>query len=124
MNIVLWILQVLLGLAFIAAGANKVIRGQKSADRKGMEWVTAVPAPLLTFIGVCEVLGGLGLILPAATGIWPWLTPLAAALLTVVMVLAAGFHARRSERQNLTGNLIIGALTLLLTLGRIFVVPL
>jgi uncharacterized membrane protein YphA (DoxX/SURF4 family) len=124
MNIVLWILQVIMGLAFVTTGASKLLRRGQAASIKNMEWVAAVPVPLLVFIGACEVLGGLGLIVPAATGIWPWLTPLAAALLTLVMLLAAGFHLRRQEALNLRVNLLLGVLTLAITLGRLFIVPL
>jgi hypothetical protein len=124
MNVVLWIGQVVMGLAFLFVGGNKIFRQERSRAIKGMEWMAAVPARLITFIGVCEVLGGLGLVLPAATGILPWLTPLAAGLLTLVMALAAGFHARRREPNNLSANLVLGVLTALIALGRWLVVPL
>ena len=60
-------------------------------------WPAAVPAPLVRFIGVAEFLGGLGLILPAATRVKPMLTPLAGVGLAVAMLLAAGFHTSRGE---------------------------
>jgi putative oxidoreductase len=57
----------------------------------------AVPQPLRGFIGSCELLGAMGLVLPAATRIQPWLTPLAAAGLVLIMAGAVTFHARRRE---------------------------
>ncbi len=74
MNIVLWVVQVLLGLAFIAAGSLKV---SQPADKlkKNMNWVEDVTPTSVKGIGVLEILGGLGLILPAVTHILPWLTP-------------------------------------------------
>lgn len=58
-----------------------------------------MPRGLTNFIGVAELLGGLGLLLLAAlTGILPWLTPLAATGLALIMILAAGFHAMREEQ--------------------------
>ena len=95
MNVALWIIQALLGLAFTSAGSSHAFRVDQMKTRPGMGWVTAVPRRLMTFIGICEVLGAVGLILPTLTGILPWLTPLVAALLAVIMLLAAGFHIPR-----------------------------
>lgn len=95
MNIALWIVQVLLAAAFIFAGINKAFRYEYA--HATLPWVKDVPRGLTTFIGVAELLGGLGLLLPALTGILPWLTPLAAAGLALVMLLAAGFHVTRKE---------------------------
>ena len=71
MHVVLWILQVLLGLAFIAARYNHGFNIEKA--RTQMQWMTAVPDNLLRLIGVSEILGGMGLILPAVTRILPHL---------------------------------------------------
>jgi len=57
-----------------------------------------VPRALVQAIGIAEILGALGLILPAATGIYPWLTPVAAVALALLMFLAAVFHALRHEK--------------------------
>ncbi len=62
-------------------------------------WFSAVPQGLFVFIGICEFLGGIGLILPAMTGVKPKLTPFAAIGLTLVMILAAIFHIVRGESQ-------------------------
>lgn len=84
----------------------------------------AVPKPLLTFIGVAEILGGVGLIAPAATGILPWLTPLAAAALALVMLLARGFHAMRREYPNIVNNLVLLAVAAFVAYGRWMAAPL
>jgi hypothetical protein len=89
-----------------------------------MEWLSAVPPVLMTFIGSAEILGALGLILPAATGILPWLTPLAAAALALVMLLAASFHATRREYPNLTGNLVLLLVAAFVAYGRWVLAPL
>lgn len=80
MNAALWVLQVLLGLFFLWAGGFKLV-----VPLEGMGPLP-VSAPFLTFIAVAEALGGLGLILPGLTGIAPFLTPLAAAGLVVIMI--------------------------------------
>jgi uncharacterized membrane protein len=124
MNIVLWILQVLLALAFIAAGLLKSTQPIKRLSAQ-MDWVNYVPSSLVRVIGVAELLGGLGLILPAVTGILPWLTPLAALGLAVVMVLAAGFHLQRNDKfDQVVPSLVLLVLAVLIIVGRLVVAPL
>src|SRR6266567_3600168 len=84
MNIGLWVVQVLLAAAFVLAGAMKLTRPLKTLSVQ-MPWTTQVPSWLVRFIGLAELLGGLGLLLPAWTGIAPVLTPLAGVGLAFVM---------------------------------------
>jgi hypothetical protein len=118
MNVVLWVLQALLGFAFTGLGFNHAFRAEKLAGAPRMAWITAVPRPLMTFIGIAETAGGLGLVLPMLTGVAPWLTPLAAALLAVVMLLAAVFHLQRKEFANIRGNLMFMLLAAVVAWGR------
>ena len=97
-NLVLWVLQVLLALAFLAAGSGHILSYDRMASQPGTSWVTAVGRDRMRIIGILEVLGAIGLILPAVTGILPWLVPTAAAALALLMVFAAVFHLRRSAR--------------------------
>jgi hypothetical protein len=60
-------------------------------------WTIDVPTPLFRAIGVCELLGAVGLVLPAATRVQPQLTPVAASCLTTVMALAVTFHVYRGD---------------------------
>jgi uncharacterized membrane protein YphA (DoxX/SURF4 family) len=108
-NVVLWVLQVLLALAFLAAGSGKVFQ-PKEKLRERMEWVEDFSESTVKLIGVAEILAGLGLILPAVTGIAPVLTPLAAVGLAIVMLGAIVVHARRKEN---SGILITAVLLLL-----------
>lgn len=76
-------------------------------------------------IGLLEILGAAGLILPAATGILAWLTGTAAAAIALLMIFAAIFHARRSaEGRTIAANLVIGLLAALVAFGRFFIAPL
>jgi cytochrome c-type biogenesis protein CcmH/NrfF len=78
----------------------------------------------LTTIGILEVAGAAGLVLPPATGIALWVTPLAAALLALLMVFAAVFHMRRDrEGMNAASNLILAALSAFVAYGRIVLAP-
>jgi uncharacterized membrane protein YphA (DoxX/SURF4 family) len=77
----LWIIQILLALLFLFAGGSKL--AMPAAQLTGQ---TPLPALFLRFIGVAEIAGALGLILPGALRIRPGLTPLAAACLTIIML--------------------------------------
>ena len=81
----LWIVQVLLALLFLFAGGMKLVLSIEEMTKE-----IAMPGWFLRFIGVAEVLGGLGLVLPGLTGIRPGLTPLAAAGLVIIMIGAVG----------------------------------
>jgi len=81
MNIVLWIIQVLLSLLFLFAGATKFVMPVEEMNRQAP---VVLPGLFLHFISSCEILGSLGLILPALLRIKPGLTPLAAAGLAII----------------------------------------
>jgi hypothetical protein len=89
---------------------------EKLAPR--LPWVEDFSVPTVRFIGVVEMLGAIGLILPAATGIAPILTPIAAAGLAVTMVLAAATHIRRKEPSGVAFNAVLFALAVLVAWGR------
>jgi uncharacterized membrane protein len=80
-NLLLWIGQVLLALAFVVVGYNHSLGFDNWSKQPRQEWMLAVGKDRMRIIGILEILGAIGLIVPAATKILPWLTPLAAALL-------------------------------------------
>lgn len=121
MNIALWIVQILLAALFLMAGVMKSFQYERA--KATLPWVKDVPRGLVTLIGVSELLGGLGLLLPALTGIQPWLTPLAAAALALIMVLAAIFHATRQEGQGIVFNIVLLALAVFVAYGRFVLAP-
>ncbi|MEK7765901.1 MAG: DoxX family protein [bacterium] len=116
MNIALWIVQGLLAFAFGIAGQLKSLQYAKAAQL--LPWVPAVPEPLVRLIGTSELLGALGVLLPWATGVRRGLTPLAAAGLAAIMLLAMAFHASRGEWTALPINLTLGALAAFVAWGR------
>jgi uncharacterized membrane protein YphA (DoxX/SURF4 family) len=124
MKYALWIIQVLLAFAFIAAGTLKIITPFE--EYVAMQpWAAAFSsAPwLITIIGILEVAGALGLILPAATRIMPILTPIAGAGLALTMVGAAILHLTRGEFGNLIPNIILMALAIFIAYGRYNLLP-
>ncbi len=117
-NIGLWAAQVLLALFYLYAGYNKLTQPIDALATMGMGFVLAVPELLTRFIGLAEVLGAAGLILPAATRILPRLTPLAALGLSTIQVLAILLHASRGEFMVLPMNVVLLALSLFVLWGR------
>lgn len=120
LHIGVWVAQVLLALGFGMAGLMKLSTPYADLAAKAA-WARATPEVLLKCIGVVEVLGALGVVLPAATRIKPMLTPLAAAGFVVVMVLASGLHASLGEPP--IANVILGGLAAFVAWGRWKKVP-
>ena len=121
-DIALWIVQGILGLAFLAAGGMKLVTPIAEMAAQ-MAWVNDVPELLVRFIGASEVAGALGLVLPAALRIQPRLTPIAASLLAVVMVLAAATHISLGELGHTAPNIGLGGMCAFVAWGRWKKVP-
>lgn len=86
MNIVLWIIQVLLALLFLFAGGTKLVLSTETLSQMGSPNQVVMPVWFIRFIGVFEVLGALGLILPGVFRTRQYLTSLAAVGLAIIMV--------------------------------------
>ena len=97
MNVVLWIIAILLAVGFLGAGLMKATRPKEKLAASGLEWTEDFSPNVIKLIGVLEILGAVGLILPGALNIAPILTPIAATALAVTMVLAIAVHLRRKE---------------------------
>lgn len=110
MQMLAWVLQALLALLFLAHGT--VILARPGAAREQLD-ALPYPSGFLSFIGVCELLGAVGLVLPIWTGVAPWLTPLAAAGLAIIMVGAVWTHASVGQRSQ---SGVTGLITLLLVI--------
>ena len=123
MSIALWVIQGLLALVFLMAGSMKAAQPMSTLAKR-LPWTATFPAPAVRFIGVAEIAGALGLILPGLTRVAPILTPLAAIGLVLVMLLASGFHARRGEYQTIAMNAVLLALALVVVIGRFTAWPL
>ncbi len=117
LNISLWIAQAILAVMFIMAGAMKSMQPIEELA-KSLPWVNEVSVGLVRFIGVSELLGGIGLVLPALLRIKPILTPLAALGLAVVMVFAFVYHIAKGEYNVLGMNVILAAIALFIAWGR------
>jgi hypothetical protein len=119
MNLALWIIAGLLATVFLVAGANKLFIPQhKLAKAPGGGWVLDFSPAFLKALGAVEILGAIGLILPAALGVAPILVPLAAVGLATVMIGAAIVTSRRHERMHVALNLTYFALAAFVAVGR------
>jgi len=96
MNVLLWVVQILIGLAFLGAGILKVTKSRAELQPT-MEWVEDFSAGTVRFIGAAEVLAGLGMLVPSLTGIAPVLSAVAAVGLVLLMAGATITHVRRKE---------------------------
>jgi uncharacterized membrane protein YphA (DoxX/SURF4 family) len=117
MNIVLWMAQIALAFVFLMAGAMKVAK-TKAELAERMSWVEDLDESRILSIGILEVLGAIGLIVPAITGVGPLLVPLAATGLAITMLLAARVHLRRSEMPNVAVTVILLVPLVLVAWGR------
>jgi hypothetical protein len=117
LHLTLWLVQLLLAAAFLLVGWSHAAAPIEVAIMRA-PWVASLPVPLVRFIGVVELAGALGLLLPAATRILPRLTPLAAAGLATMMALAVPFHLVRGETGAIVLNLVLGLLAAFVAGGR------
>jgi len=114
LNFVLWFVQGFLALFFVAASIPKL-------SGRGIERWTGfreLPHAEVVFIGIMELLGAAGLVIPMATGFLPWLTPLAAIGLAINVLMAAGFHVRADERLEATETTLWASIAVAVAIGR------
>jgi len=117
MSVFLWILQAILAAVFAMSGLVKAIQPKEKLAGK-YPWMQDFSGATVRFIGVMELLGAIGLIVPAAAGIAPVLTPIAGTGLAVMMVLAAAMHIRRKEPSGVAVTAILFVLAALVAWGR------
>jgi putative oxidoreductase len=121
-SIALWVLQALTAFVFGSHGLLMLSGPQRMGER--VPWVRALPVPLVRLLGLVEILGAIGVVVPAATGVLPSLTVAAAGGLVAMMLLAMLFHVTRREWPNIGLNLILGALAFAVAYGRLVIEPL
>ncbi|HLG76134.1 MAG TPA: DoxX family protein [Ktedonobacteraceae bacterium] len=122
MNIVLWIVQGLLALAFLFAGGMKAFAPAETL-KKNMPWATNILV-WVRLLGIAEILGAIGIILPELTHILPWLTIAAAVGLAIVGIGAVIFHGVRKEYNSIAPTVILFLLALFAIIGRLTLAPL
>lgn len=117
MDIALWVVQVILALAIGGAGAVKLAKTKDELAPR-MTYVTSFTSGQVKAIGAVEVAAGLGIVLPAATGILPVLTPIAAVGIVLIMVGAMITHIVRKEPALIVPNIVLAAAAAFVAWGR------
>lgn len=114
MNIALWIVQVLLALAFLGHGILLLTPPPEIA----VQLDAFLPRWFQQFLGVAEVLASVGLTLPGVTRIWPWLVPAAAGGVMIVTLSATLLHLSRSELSSAATTFVLLVLATFVAYGR------
>jgi uncharacterized membrane protein YphA (DoxX/SURF4 family) len=105
MILALWIVNVFAAIGFLGTGSLKAFVSKPRLRGMGLTWTDDFAAPVVRLLGVAELVGAVGLIVPLATRILPLLSPIAAVCLAVLMVGAISVHVRRKE--NFTPALVM-----------------
>jgi len=118
-NILLWLLQVLLAIAFFAHGYILLVPPAAIVDQMN----ASLPRWFQLFLGVAEVLAAVGLTLPGLTRIQPWLVSAAAAGIMIVMICATVFHVMRGEMSSALVTIVLLAMATFVAFMRSRVAP-
>lgn len=117
MLVFLWVAEIVMALLYFGLGVMRLVQPYPKLVRV-LRWPADFPAWAVKLIGVAEILGAVGLLLPAATDVAPVLTPIAASALAVMMALAVVVHLRRGERHRVALPAILGLVNVFVAIGR------
>ena len=121
MNALLWTLSIVLTAIYVITGCSKLVASrERLLAVPGMGWVEATPMSRVRTIGLLEIAGAIGLVVPWATGILPLLTSLAAWGLAATQVGAMWTHINRGEREHLWLNVLLLVAAVVVAIGRAF----
>ena len=118
MNSILWVGQLFLAATFLYSGVCKTILSEQQLITRGQTGVVGLNATSIHLIGIAEILGAAGIILPWLLHIASWLTPVSALCFALIMALAAPIHYRLKEYKNVTFNLAVLLISLFVAWGR------
>ncbi|MCC3284141.1 MULTISPECIES: DoxX family protein [Arthrobacter] len=117
MLVFLWVAEIVLALLYLGLGVMRLVQPYDKLVRV-LRWPADFPAWAVKLIGLAEILGALGLIIPAAADVAPILTPIAACALGMLMAGAVAVHLRRRERQRVALPCILLAMNVFIAIGR------
>jgi uncharacterized protein with PQ loop repeat len=120
MNTLFWVFQAIAAAAFLYSGINKSIFSiRKLVYEKGQTGIENLSLSFVRFIGISEILGAVGLILPWWLNILPVLTPVCAILFAFIMIPAAMIHYKRKEPKNIFTNVVLFGICVFIAYGRL-----
>jgi len=117
-NLILWIVASILSLMFLASGAVKLARSRDALVAGGYTWAATVSDSLVKSIGLLEILGAAGLVLPGAFDIATPLVPAAGTGLAVLMLAAAALHVSQGESKEASVPIVLAALAAFVAIMR------
>ena len=118
-DIALWIAAVIVAVASLGAALNKLlVPREKLLQNPQLQWAEEFTQQQLRLISIPELAGAVGLVLPQATGVLPWLTPLAACGIVALQLGALRMHVRRRETTLVLVVLVMIALAAFVAIGR------
>jgi hypothetical protein len=120
-NVALWVAQVILALAILGAGFDQAANYDDAARR--LAWIGALPRRFALVLGLLEMLAAVGLIVPAWSGVQPWLTIATALAIALLMLAAVTFHARRREVPQFAFSAAFLIVAAFVVIGRVTVAP-
>ena len=112
MLIAYWIIAGILAVVYLLVGGTKIIRSRAQLDESGMHWVRGANPAVVKLVGLIEVLGAAGLLLPPLLNTAVLLAPLAAIGLVLVQAVAIGVHMQMKDARSLPINIALLLLTL------------
>jgi uncharacterized membrane protein YphA (DoxX/SURF4 family) len=118
MNTAIWICQLFLAIIFLYSGVAKSTQSERWLVAHKQTGVEGLAITFIRFIGISEILGSIGILVPSFTGIMPILTPVTAVCFAVIMVFAARIHYRRNEMQSVALNIFILCMSLFVAFER------
>jgi uncharacterized membrane protein YphA (DoxX/SURF4 family) len=118
MNTALWIVAGILAVVFLGAGALKLVRSKEALAAGGFQWVQDYSAHHVRLIGIAEILGAIGLVVPPLVKIAPIFVPIAAVCLVFVMIGATYTHAKFKEYPQVGITILFAALSAFVAWGR------
>lgn len=120
MNTILWAGQILLAISCLFSGFSKAFFSEKKLVHEMKQTgVEGLPHPLIRFIGICQLLGAAGLILPSLLDVLPVLTPIAALAFGIDVTMASGIHVQRREYKTATITLFTALVCFFVSAGRL-----
>lgn len=120
MNTFLWVLQSLVAVAFFVLGLLKLIYNEDELVAKGLTGLKRISLPLILFIGVSEVMGAIGIIIPMLLDILPVLTVVSAIGFAIIMIVAAFISYKNHDYNKMVPIAIIFLICAFIVYGRLF----
>jgi len=123
MSVALWIIQIILGIKLLTVSYTHGLRQSKATMQEAIQTMGNFSQPLLYLIAVCTFVGTMGLILPGVLGSPTWITPVTAALLSIMLLFSIFFHIKCREKPNIFVSVILFAFAAFVAYGRWMLIP-